>query len=877
MEHGGRWGRVWFVGMGLWGVAGAADVDADGVDDAIDACPTVPSHDVARFAANRACVAGAAASSGATIGAAAQVGAVSPEVQAMPTSVAGANIGARATIEHGAIVESGVSVGRRATVGANTWIGADSFLAADTFIGHSVGNPGGGSIESLTLGYGSYVEHDAAIGDGVVIGNLVTLGEGAEIGADSKVGRGARLDAGARVGEGARVGAAAWLGADAFLDDYVTLGAGATVGAGAQIGAGVTLRRGAEVFEGAVVPDDAVVRPGRSFPLAQLLAASAPTGGVVRLTSLPDGRVRDEFHPYDAGYTGSVNIAVGDVTGDGVDDLLTVAGSTPTGHVKVFDGMVGREIRSFFAFPEATSGAPTIAVGDVTGDGVDDVIVGSTTGASRIKVFDGNTGNDLRDFFAFDAGYAGGINIAAGDVTGDGVEDIVVGAASGSSRIKVFDGVTGAGVRDFFAFDAGYAGGVNVASGDLDGDGSADVIVGAAVGAPAVKLFSGATGAVLQSHLLGGGSSGVRVGRGPVDNTGRIAFFTSSGTDVGYNKVEHWGDPHENLNGLALQGSFDVGTASPTMLPGSTPGLLFAGAGQVRGFDAAMALVMSFSPTPAGSGRIQIAAGDVNGDGTWDIALTNPPGTTSRIWVFDGRTGALRNTFTPLGETYTAGINIAAGDVNGDGLAEFSIGEKGDIKTIVMDARTGRNIRSFETSQGYPGGSVIHVPGPDMEPDFPDLLLGPDSGTGPVRALNSAGVEVASFFPFGAAYAGGVVISSGDLDGDGTTESVFVGTATGSCQVKRFTYSGGTFTETGSFFAFNPGTPEYTGGVGLVASQTMGDGVPEIVVTSATQPGPARMFSPGGALLATLDVGIGSGPTWPSKWEVSELDAGKSQ
>ena len=266
-------------------------------------------------------------------------------------------------------------------------------------------------------------------------------------------------------------------------------------------------------------------------------------GGQPLVTVLDsNGAVVRSFLAYDAAFTGGVNVALGDVTGDGVADIVTGAGAGGAPHVKVFDGRTFAEVRSFYAYDTSFAGGVNVATTEVNGDGAADIVTGAGPGGGpHVKVFDGKTLTVLRSFYAYDAAFRGGVGVAVGDLNGDLLPDIITGAGPGGGpHIKVFDARTGAAAGSFFAYAPSFTGGVFLASGDVDGNGTTDLITGAGPGGgPHVRTWTaGPTPAVIGEFLASGGTARGGVVVGSVAGEGgaadRIAAGPGGGPVVNY-------------------------------------------------------------------------------------------------------------------------------------------------------------------------------------------------------------------------------------------------------------------------------------------------------------------------------------------------------
>jgi phosphodiesterase/alkaline phosphatase D-like protein len=320
-------------------------------------------------------------------------------------------------------------------------------------------------------------------------------------------------------------------------------------------------------------------------PVASVVAMGAGGKSLVKLLDA-SGALKKQFTAFE-GFDGSVSVAYGDLNGDGVKDIVAAAGRGGGPHVKVFDGLSGNVIASFFAYTSSFSGGVNVAVGDLNGDGKLELITGAGFGGGpHVKAFALNfnggqaTPQEIASFFAYDASFRGGVSVAVGDVDGDGAFDIITGAgAGGGPHVKAFGFGAPASalgtireLASFYAYDSKFSGGVSVASGNTDGLGADEIITGAGPGGgPHVKVFNRATDGTVNAvssffaydpNFRGG----VEVGTTPSPTPGVSAVLTGAGPgggphQRGFDISNPLGQPVEILSNFVGPSTFGGGVS----------------------------------------------------------------------------------------------------------------------------------------------------------------------------------------------------------------------------------------------------------------------------------------------------------------------------
>jgi len=185
---------------------------------------------------------------------------------------------------------------------------------------------------------------------------------------------------------------------------------------------------------------------------------------------------RQSFLPYGDNYSGNINFAIGDLDKNGFDEIVTGAAKGGP-HIRIFNYQGKLVNPGFFAFDKKSKGGVTVAIGDINGDGRKEIITGA--GANilpQIRIFDAK-GKLLNTFLVYEKGFKGGVNVATGDIDGDRKDEIITGKGpSGEPLVKVFSGQGKTLNFGFYAFDRTSRGGVRVIAYDLDGNGRAEIL-----------------------------------------------------------------------------------------------------------------------------------------------------------------------------------------------------------------------------------------------------------------------------------------------------------------------------------------------------------------------------------------------------------------
>jgi hypothetical protein len=443
------------------------------------------------------------------------------------------------------------------------------------------------------------------------------------------------------------------------------------------------------------------------------LASSLNQTAVADLVSLANPS------PTSGGRFGDAVASIGDIDGDGYNDMLVGAplespvGMGASGRARIFSGKTLALIRTHTS-PTPTSGGnfghAVIAFPDLNADGVQEYGVGAPGEQGqlgRFHLFSGANGSPIYSVVGTGPRTFEALSLVP-DCTGDGLPEFVAGVFGNFNPlpIEVREARNGALWRTLVdpAPQQLNQYGIAVAGiDDVTGDGLGDVIVGApraeppGAGSPTPEnagrgyVFNGATGALhltLLSNIqsIDGLFGSSFAGLGDLDGDGRAEIAVGAPFETASTGGDGRVHIHSGATGAWIR---TILTADPA----------------------------PFSLTSGEFGAALANAGDIDGDGFDDLAIGAPeevpsPGETGRVYLFSAKTGALIEYHDAPGATAKEfGLALDAGrDLNGDGLNDLVIG-----------APTTLNQAGVADGRAY---ALRRVPGDVCSASRPPLVVG---------------------------------------------------------------------------------------------------------------------------------------------------------
>ncbi|MBI3115312.1 MAG: S8 family serine peptidase, partial [Candidatus Kerfeldbacteria bacterium] len=242
---------------------------------------------------------------------------------------------------------------------------------------------------------------------------------------------------------------------------------------------------------------------------------------------------------------------------------------------------------------------------------------------STLRFLNATTKRTTRTIDVFGPRFTGGLSVAQGDLDGDGTVELVAVPARGATNVTVLT-ADGEVVTRFFAYASSFRGGAHVAVGDVDGDGAAEILTVPVKGTAHVSLFTAAGESINRFFAFPGsyrGGAWVAVADLDADGVSEILV----GRHSGQAEVKVF-----NAEGEQLQRWFPYGKRTRV--------------------------------------GVTVAAGDVNGDGATDVVVARTKKCQARLLT---ATGKRTKSFKPYGSSFEAGCAISLGDVDGDGKDEL--------------------------------------------------------------------------------------------------------------------------------------------------------------------------------------------------------------
>ncbi len=260
----------------------------------------------------------------------------------------------------------------------------------------------------------------------------------------------------------------------------------------------------------------------------------------------------------------------------------------------------------------------SVAIGDVNGDNIDEIVVGSPAGVEPYIMVLNSDGKLLKKFLAYDKNFRGGVNIALANFdNNEQLEIVSVPASYSTAQVRIFD-YNGKIQNQFLAVDKRIVGSWSIAAGNVEGKGENKIVLAFGEGQePQVRVF---------------------------DKKGKLSSIF-----LAYEKKFRGGVnvAVANVDGRGNRDQAEIITVPKKGREAQVK--IFNNFGQVKNKFSAY--------NKNWQGGANLTAGDVNNDGISEIALGANPGGAPHIRIFDNQ-GALKESFYAWGADWSGGVNL---------------------------------------------------------------------------------------------------------------------------------------------------------------------------------------------------------------------------
>lgn len=293
-------------------------------------------------------------------------------------------------------------------------------------------------------------------------------------------------------------------------------------------------------------------------------------------------------------------------------------------------------------------------------------------------------------FMAYAANLRGEWFVATGDLFGGGSKEIVTGTGSGMGpQVRIFD-EDGNEQVSFFAYDEDFRGGVRVAVGDVDGDGFAEIVTAPGQGGtPHIRIFDEDGNLENQFFALDGKfKGGAFIAIGDVNGDGKGEIVITAGSGGGPHVTVHRNNGEIIANFMAYDQDFRYGIRPACLdFDNDNKDEIITGpdigAPHIQMFSVQTGSVKRLNPgfyafDSGYRGGVSITGADIDGDGKQEIAVGVGNDAQPEVKVYNKYGDEVLWQFYAFAKSYLGGVNVSAGDTDADGAEEIIVAPRSD-------------------------------------------------------------------------------------------------------------------------------------------------------------------------------------------------------